>query len=592
MRDRDAFGREIVQSALTAIAEEAALVSSRSAYSAFNTEMPIGAGLFDATGQLIAQTESHTMHMEAVRCMLRGALKKHPPSTLKPGDVLITNDPFQGGIHPTDVTVVMPIYNGEELVAFYGGMMIVTDLGGVTSLGLPANATECFHEGLIIPPLKLMRGGELNPEVIDLIQANSRAPKAVLGDVLALVAGANWAAKELLALMTKHGRPTLEAIIEELLDYAERVLRTALSRVPDGTYSGSFLTEDDGVEPGRHLIAVNITIANDQCTMDFTGTGPSARGPINASYSQALSLAMYMVRCLAREYLPDPIPLNEGVYRPVTVVLPPGTMVNAQFPSATNARLATTVAMADSICEALAPVCPSLAMAPPAVIATANAGGLGNAMNEYWCMLDPHFGATGGRATMDGIDGMTLLMTPGPAYPRSIEYYESLFPVRFWSSGIRPDSGGPGRWRGGAGTIKECEFLSEADLTLRAMDRHVIPPPGTAGGRPGRRGHWILNKGRPDERELPAKLTNVRVHPGDVLWRASSGAGGYGDPLSRPCELVADDVERGAVTIEGALTDYGVVIDSASGSVDADATASVRSQRARVSGATVTEVTA
>jgi N-methylhydantoinase B len=573
---RDPFLPEIIHNALRGIADEAGLFSARSAYSPFvNTSPQIAAGLFDAQARPIAQTDSALIHVSAVQRMLPEVLKDFPPETLLPGDALIINDHFRGGIHPTDVAVFTPIFYRGKLAFFHGAMMIVSDLGGMSNGGLPANATEIFHEGLVIPPVKLYKEGVPNPDVHRMISSNSRTPARVLGDIRALVVGGNMAGPRLIELCDKYGYEQVSEIIEELLDYTERLTRQGIERIPDGVYTGSYIIEDDGIDAGKHFkVQVTVTVEGSHIKLDFTGTDPQARGPINSSYSQSLSGVVVALRF----FLDPDIPLNEGFYRPIEVVFPHGTLVNPRYPAAANARFAVVQSIMDSINQALAAARPDKTMAPSGCPHVFTLTGLHPQTNEFWSMLDVHMGVLGARAGKDGIDGLPPLLNATPGYMRNAEHYEWEYPVLYDYFAFRPDTAGPGQWRGSSGMIKHVTFDSDADLTVRAVDRCNLPPQGVAGGKPGGPGGWVLNEGRPDERKLPMKQTNLRIHKGDTLTMYVSGGGGYGDPFSRDPTLVARDVKMGLVSAEGAARDYAVAVD-ADGQVNAAATQALRRKR-------------
>jgi N-methylhydantoinase B len=576
LKVRDPFLPEIIHNALHSIADEAGLFSARSAYSPFvNTSPQIAAGLFDARARPIAQTDSALIHVSAVQRMLPEVLIDIPPETLAAGDALIINDHFRGGIHPTDVAVFTPIFYKGKLAFFHGAMMIVSDLGGLSNGGLPANATEIFHEGLVIPPVKLYEQGVPNVEVHRMIAANSRTPARVLGDIRALVVGGNMAAPRLTELCDKYGYDEVMEIIDELLDYTERLTRQGIERIPDGVYTGSYVIEDDGIDVGKHFkVQVTVTVEGSKIKLDFTGTDPQARGPINSSYSQSLSGAVVALRF----FLDPDIPLNEGFYRPIEVVFPHGSLVNPKYPAAANARFAVVQAIMDAINQALSAARPDKVMAPSGCPHVFTVTGIDPQTNQFWSMLDVHMGVLGARASKDGIDGLPPLLNATPGYMRNAEHYEWEYPVLYNYFAFRPDTAGPGKWRGSSGMIKHVTFNSEADLTVRAVDRCNLPPRGVAGGEPGGPGGWVLNEGRPDERRLPMKQTNLRIHAGDTLTMYVSGGGGYGDPFKRDPELVGKDVRKGLVSVEGAARDYGVVAD-ASGRLDLEATRKLRSQR-------------
>ncbi len=573
---RDPFLPEIIQNALRGIADEAGLFSARSAYSPFvNTSPQIACGLFDAQARCIAQTDAALIHVSAVQRMLPEVLKDIPPETLRPGDALIINDHFRGGIHPTDVAVFTPIFYRGKLAFFHGSMMIVSDLGGLSNGGLPANATEIFHEGLVIPPLKLYEEGVPNADVHRMIASNSRTPARVLGDIRSLVVGGNMTAPRLTELCDKYGFDQVMEIIDELLDYTERLTRQGIERIPDGVYKGSYLVEDDGIEPGKHfLVKVTVTVQGSNCKLDFTGTDPQARGPINSSYSQSLSGVVVALRF----FLDPDIPLNDGFYRPLEIVFPLGSLVNPKYPAAANARFAVLQAMMDAINQALATARPDRLLAPSGCPHVFTVTGMNPETNEFWSLLDVHMGVLGARASKDGIDGLPPFLGGSPGYQRNAEHYEWEYPVLYDYFRFRPDTAGAGKWRGSAGMVKHVVFNSDADLTVRAVDRCDLPPQGVAGGKPGGKGGWVLNEGRPDEKKLPMKQTNFRIHKGDTLTAYISGGGGFGDPFTRDPVLVGKDVKKGVVTVEGAARDYGVVAD-ADGQVNLPGTEALRRKR-------------
>jgi N-methylhydantoinase B len=567
---------EIVKNALLMVAQEAGIRAARSAGSTFVSQSAeVACALFDAQGRVIAQTEVGQMHISALRSMLVAVREDHPDEILRDGDVLVTNDPFRGGIHPTDVGAFRPIFY-EGRPAFYCGvMMIVSDLGGMSAGGLPANATECFHEGLMIPPSKLYHAGALDTGLARMIRANSRTPGKVAADIDALAAGGNVAAARMGELIAKYGYGQLTAIIEELLDYAERLVRLGIAAIPDGTYRGAYTVEEDGVEPDKTFeVVATVTVAGSDIRFDFTGTAGQARGPINSSYSQSLSCVLFALRC----FLDPEIPMNEGFYRPIDAHFPVGSLVNAAYPSACNLRLATGQAIIDAVFRAFALVYPDKTMAAAATVHTVTAHGKQMGSDRIYAMLDISMGTGGGRPGSDGVDGIPFFFFASGGYDRNVEAYEWQNPVRYHRYELLPDSAGPGQWRGGSGTIKELEFLTEAQVTVRATDRCRITPQGAVGGQAGRGGGWTLNLGRPDELVLPSKKTNHRVKAGDVLTATVPGGGGFGDPFARDPERVAGDVRAGLVSVAEANRSYGVAIDAA-GAVDAAATAALRSAK-------------
>lgn len=554
-RSDDPVLAEVVRNALAMVVEEAGIAAARSASSPFISQASaIACALFDAQGRLVTQTAGGMLHVSALQGMLPAVLDSHPAATLRDGDAVILNDPFRGGIHPTDVGLFRPIFHEGEVVFYCGAMMIVSDLGGLSAGGLPANATETFHEGIILPPLKFFAQGRRVREIEELLSANSRTPHRIVGDIEALAIGGNVAAARMAALIGRYGMASLSAIIEDLFDHAERMTRHGIAAIPDGLYHGAYAIEEDGIEAGREFrVEVTIAVEGEHCRFDFAGTSPQARGAINSSYSQSLSGAVFALRC----YLDPEIPLNEGFYRCVDVALPEGTLVNPRHPAACNLRMATVQAMIDAVSRALAGAYPRHAAAAPGLVATVTAHGKQLDGRTSWSFLDVFFGIGGGRANADGADGSPFVLYGASNYDRNIESYELEFPMLYHEYRLLPDSGGAGRWRGGCGLVKTVEFLVDAEITVRGTDRYIVPPQGVDGGLPGRPGAWILNRDGPDPVSLPPKQTNHRIHAGDTLTMVIAGGGGLGDPRERDRAMVRRDIAEGYVSAGAARELYG-----------------------------------
>jgi N-methylhydantoinase B len=559
--------RELLQNALETIADEVGAVAARNAYSPFvNQSSGIATAFFDGRGRLIAQTRGGEFHCSALRVALQELLKELPASSMAEGDSFILNDHFRGGIHPTDVMVLKPIFVDEDLAFFHGALMIVSDLGGLTASGLPGTATECLHEGVMIPALRLYPSGQRNDDVYRLIESNSRTPNRVIGDVNAMVAAGNVAEVRLRELSGRYGLATLKSLIDDLIAYGERMARDAIASIPDGSYTGTYPVEDDGIIMDKsYWIRVRVEVSGSDIRVDLTGTDEQARGAVNSSYSQSLSGIIHALRY----YLGADVPMNEGLYEPIEVTLPLGSIVNPKFPAACNIRIGAVQAIIDSIWQGLSSAFPDMVQAPGSTVHSLIAAGK-HASGEPWVMLVPHFGPGGGRTMMDGVDCDPNSMFSGQqgAYGSSIEILEAEYPLRHEYFRVWTDSAGPGKWRGGAAVIKEVTFTAPADLTTRVVDRCRIPPAGLAGGKPGRGGGWIINRGREDEWRPAVKATNVPIEGGTTVTMLVSAGGGYGDPFERDVDRVLGDVKEGFVSVEGALRDYGVIVEPESWTAD------------------------
>ncbi len=576
-RPSDPIALEVVKNALGAIAEEMGLTTVRSAYSSVVKEGGDStAAIFDRRGQFIAQSMgAPLMHLSSLRPSLRSLLDDFPPSDMADGDVYASNDPYRGGIHSNDVMVFRPVFIDGTLAFFTCALLHVADLGGMAAGGLPANATEMFQEGLVLPPVPLAKAGVPNQPMLDVIAANSRTPEKVLGDIRAMMAATNLGADRLSELSARYGLERLHQITDELLDYTERRTRAGIEALADGIYTGSFIIDDDGVNPDAdHEVHVALTINGSTITADFEGTSPQAPGPINAAVSQTTSGVLFAVRCLLA---PD-IPVNDGAFRPLELRLPRGTLVNPNPPAALNARMATVMAVVEAMLGAFAQLDPARAVAASCNVHVYIMNGTG-ADGRPWAFMDPQFGGSGARSDRDGVDVTgPLVLGAGGAF-HTVEAYEQEHPVRFERFELWTDSGGPGQWRGGTGSRRDIRILTDGQFTGRATDRCRRPPPGIYGGAPGAGGGWVLNHGTPEEQPLPAKVTAYPLQAGDVITMLTSAGGGYGNPFDRDPDLVATDVRDGGVSPEAARRDYGVVIDPETGQVDQTATATLRSRR-------------
>ena len=338
----DPIALEIVKNGLGTAAHEMGLSVVRSAYSTVVKEGgDATSAIFDGQGRLLAQSiGAPLMHLSSLRPSLAELLRDFPADEMQDGDVFASNDPYRGGIHSNDIMLFKPVFFDDRAAFFTAALLHVADIGGMAAGGLPANATEMYHEGLILPPVPRQCAGEPNRSVLDIIAANSRTPEKVLGDLRAMLAGVNVGAKRLGDLVRRYGTRELLALSAELLDYSERRTRQDIGKLPDGRQRGAFVIDDDGIEPDKeHRVEVEVEICGDEIRADFSGTAPQARGPINAAYSQSMSGVLYAVRC----FLDPEIPVNEGCYRPLHVNFPPGTLVNPHPPAACNARRPSSI---------------------------------------------------------------------------------------------------------------------------------------------------------------------------------------------------------------------------------------------------------
>ncbi len=567
----DTITAEVIRRALVVAVEEASIVVVRSSHSTFIQEgADAASALLDRDARLVAQsTSTSLMHSASLRCSLPAVLADHPPDDMRPGDVYALNDPFRGGIHANDILVFRPIFV-DDRVAYFGGTVIhVADVGGSSAGGLAALATDTFAEGVLLPPVALYRAGVRQEDTWRILARNSRVPDKVVGDLHALVAGVAVVARRVEELVTRYGGAELGRFVDGFIDYAERRMRDGLAALPDGVYDGRFSIAVDGLDASRQYeVKVSLTVAGGSVDVDFTGTSPQSAGAINSSISQSLSGIVYAVRCFVD---PD-IPMNEGSFTPITVHLPEGSLVNPRPPAACGGRIVAVCAAVESILAALSQARPSHAVAPSALIHVYTLSGTG--AGGAWVNLLYEFGGIGGRTGSDGPDATGAYFLGGRSVIPQLEPLEAQYPFVVAHSRLVPDSGGPGRWRGGLGVEVCIELTAPAVLTVRG-DRMEDPPPGAMGGRAGRGGWFAIERaGGADERLAP-KQQGITLQAGDRFVMRTSGGGGLGDPLEREPALVAADVIEGRLTVDGARDDYGVILDE-SLAVDETATSRAR----------------
>jgi N-methylhydantoinase B len=539
---------EILRNALMLAAEEAGIVVVRSAYSTFIVEgSDASAAILSATGELVAQSTATTLaHGASLRCSLPALLETYPLHEMRRGDVFAMNDVYRGGIHANDVIIFVPVFAGDIPAYFTGTLIHVSDIGGVAAGGMASSATEIFHEGVQLPPLRLATADGIVPELERLLAANSRTPEDLLGDIRALIAGATVARRRVEDLLAEYGTDGLAQGVADYIAHSERLMRQSISELPDGTYHGSYPIDGDGIEERSPQVRVAVTIDADQVRLDFTGTDEQAAGAINAGFSQATSGAVFAIRC----FLDPGIAMNEGCLRPIEIVLPRGSLVNPRPPAACGGRFVTVYAAIDAIFAAMAQALPDRAVASSGMITPFT---ISAARYERvpWVHMAYDFGGMGGRGGKDGRNATGPHFGIGRNTVPQVEPVEARCPFVVERVECRADSGGAGQWRGGLGSRTTFRLREDAIVTVRS-DRHRFPPPGANGGRPGEPGGYYRVTPDGIRTRLPDKTTGVRMAAGDRFVVETSGGGGLGDPGNRDPALIAADLADGRITAEGA----------------------------------------
>jgi len=553
---------EIVRNALTAIADRITTRMIRSANSFIVKEMEdCSAALFDPAGQLLAESANIPIHLNCVGVCLKSVLDHHfPASEWRPGDVIVTNDPYLAGTslgsaHTNDYIAYTPVFWQGRLAGIAGLMVHHLDIGAM-HMGTRGWGTEIWQEGLRIPPLKIVDGGRLDEKVLAIILNNTRVPETIENDLRSQLASVQAAREELAALFEKYGAPLMEACTAALIEYSERRMRAEIARIPDGEYSHAEPILDDGAQGGPYWLRLKLVKRGTDITFDFTGTDPQIKGPINNPLGTTWAALSYAMRCVT-----DPsIPSTEGCRRPFSVIAPPGTLVNATKPAAVYQRMVVCHTLVDLVMGALADALPERVM-----------GDSCGCMYNYTMAIDEKSGrrvmfgevvpgGMGATANADGIDVMSCHVTNCPLPP--VEATEIESPVLYLRRELQCDTGGAGRWRGGVGQVLAYRVLGGDPQLHHTSQKSCSLPQGFHGGKAGDGGRWVINEGRADERTLTHAIGEIeQLAAGDTVTHYTPGGGGYGDPKRRDPRLVQRDVREGVVSLAAAEAAYGVRLD-------------------------------
>ena len=566
--DIDPITFAVVKSALDSIVDEMAYTVVRTARSEIVKDvMDFSAALCAADGQMVAQAKTIALHLGAVPVAMDHVLAKFGDD-LNPGDMVIMNDPYVGGMHLPDIFMFMPIFHGGKRQAIAVVIAHHTDVGGRVPGSNASDSTEIFQEGLRLPPVKLYEAGVPNRTLFDIIAQNVRVPDRVIGDLGAQSAACTVGEREFLKLVAGYGAEPVQGYMQGLIDYAERMTRDEIRAWPDGTYVFTDHIDDDGFSDDPIPIKATVTVDGDHVAVDYEGSAPQVRGAINSTLSYTASCTYLSVRCLLRGDIPN----NAGVFRCVTVRAPERSVLNPAHPGACAARALTGYRIVDTMFGALAQAVPERVPAGGEGGNTVVCLGGYRADRSPFIIVDMLCGAWGGRPGKDGIEAVTnpsqnLSNTP-------VEVLEAQHPVRIESYGFVPDSCGAGKHRGGLGIARAYRLLAdEATLQLRS-DRMKFRPYGLAGGLPAEATRNVLNPGS-GETEMPSKFART-LAKGEVISHRQAGGGGFGDLFERDPARVREDVLDGKITAGFARRAHGVAIDPETLAVDAAATRRLR----------------
>lgn len=571
MSEIDPITVEVIHNYLLASAREMNRNLVRTSYNTIVYEVhDFGLGIYDKRARLIAEAPGLAVFTRGNDYAMQKMIDYLGEENILPGDVILCNYPYWSSHHVLDVLAASPIFCGDKLVGFTGTKIHWLDLGQKDA-GYVLDSTSIFQEGLKMPCMKIYKEGKLNEDLVELIRFNSRMPERVIGDMHAQISACRTGERRVQELVDKFGVDTFEQAVEEILNHGERLARARIAELPKGTWTAVDYVDDDGIELDRLVkIVVTVTIADDEVVVDFTGSDPATRGPINIPFGCTQGVAALAFKALTT---PD-TPANEGNFRPLRVEAPPGCVMHAVPPSPTftlwTALLATEV------------VTKAFAQGLPEIVPACSGGDIFSMMGvgihpetgKMWLEATNEGVGLGGHAGGDGENGMMHVTEPG-CRNNPIEVLETKAPLLIEDYGLRQDSGGPGRHRGGLGVRRTYRFLAPASA-VTLVKKTKTKPWGMAGGGEGEPGYVLLRPGT--DRERRAGGVYEEMAAGEVLVNNSGGGGGWGDPLERDPEAVLADVVDGYVSAGHARDAYGVVIDTEAVAVDAEATSALRAE--------------
>ncbi|MFX0168714.1 MAG: hydantoinase B/oxoprolinase family protein [Candidatus Hodarchaeota archaeon] len=519
----DPISFEVLRNAFISVAEEMGAALVRTAYSPnIKERRDCSAAVFDAKGQMVSQAEHIPVHLGAMPASVSAALKRFPPNQWDEGDVVILNDPFEGGTHLPDITLLSPVVFENQVVGFVANRAHHADIGGTTPGSMPGASTEIFQEGLRIPPTKLFEHSQRNDGLWELIRSNVRTPTERQGDLYAQLAANTTGVIRFTTIIKKYSQPVVLTFISDIQEYSRQRMLKEISKIPKGEFTFTDYLDDDGITTNPVPLAVKITIKSNQIIFDFSGSSHQTQGNVNAPFAVTLSCSYYVLRCIT-----DPtIPVNAGCYSPLVVIAPHGSILNPHPPAAVSAgNVETAQRIVDLLFGALHPALPDrIPAASQGTMNNLTIGGPIPKTEDLFTFYETIGGGLGARPNADGLNGIHSHMTNTANTP--IEALETTYPLRVLRYRLMPRSGGVGKYHGGMGIRRDIEILANYAVVSIQSERRKFAPWGLQGGRPGKRGrnsYWRNGKWN----TLPGKVTFTATK-GDIISIQTPGGGGYG----------------------------------------------------------------
>jgi N-methylhydantoinase B len=558
-RGIDPFTLEIIKDGLMAIGDEMFVTMQRTSMSTIIYEvLDYAVGLTDAKGRLITQGNGVTLFLGTLDFGVRSVLDKFGEEGLSPGDIIITNDPYEGGgTHLSDVSLIMPIFYKDRIVAFSANKGHWTEVGGMAAGSWTTNSTEIYQEGLQFPCIKIFSEGKPNESLLDLIRANVRTPDMSIGDMYAQAASLRIAERRFQELCDKHGVENVLAGIGTLMDHSEQLIKNEIKQIPNGVYEAVDYIDDDGVGNGPFEVCVKVTVGDDRVTCDFTGTHSQVSGPVNSARTGLFSAARAVMLSLT-----DPsIPANEGCFRPLEIICPDRTIFTCERPASVSTYWETMMYAADLIWKAMAPVMPNKLPAGHFLsVCGVVLSGIHPDTGDLFILVEPQAGGWGAGADKDGENGL-VCVGDGETYIIPVEVCETRYGVLVDRYSYDITEGGEGEYRGGRGLIRDYRITAEEAWFTGTFGRYKFLPWGMEGGHEGSKNYTRMFFAHNKEPEVFGKTAQYHMRKGDVASLHTATGGGYGDPKERSVEKVIEDLKNGYITPETAQKKYGVTVD-------------------------------
>lgn len=562
---------EIVRNGVIAITEEMKSNLMRTAYNMIIYEaLDFTVGLFTPKGETISIGLGLPMFIRGMAETIKAEIDHYGLEGIKPGDILLTNDAYLTGSHLNHLTFTMPIFQEDELIGFACCMAHWPDIGGT----IDGITTDIYSEGLQLPIVKYQREGVVNEEIVEIIKMNVRLPDRAMGDLRAQITAITTGERRYLELVGRYGKDQVAASISDIMDQSERAARARTLSIPDGVYEAESYMDDDGVSISERIpLKVRVTVKGDEMTVDLSDVAAQVQGFYNSGITTGHACSQVAFKCITS---PTDYPINDGSFRNLTAIVPPGRVVSAVKPAPMRWWMTFPMTIVDTVFKALTPAIPERAIAGHhADLVCGMLNGINPKTNEFYiAFIGPTGGGWGAKQSQDGVSA-TVCINDGDTHNSPAEQLETKYPLLIESYSLRADSGGAGEYRGGLGC--ENTVQARANLMLNAqVDRMHCKPWGLNGGQEAAGNAVVLRANGEWKEDYPnAKLLTARIKEGDAFAMRSGGGGGFGNPHLRPAETVADDVRQGYVSVDSAERDYGVICD-ATGALDIAATEKVR----------------